>query len=1021
VPDVRQPSFASGELSPSLYGASDLPQYGAGARTLRNFLVSKYRTALNRPGTIFLHEVKDSTKLTRLLPFNFSSDQAYAVEVGNLNFRFTRNDGTQLPAAGLMAFGQGGERAKSTDKGTTWSTPGALPFTFVAAACEAANGRLIIVGSSGGSGVAAYTDDLGVTWTGPVSVPVSAGTTVSMVAYNGRRVVAGSLSSIAYSDDNGVTWTAATSPPAAMNLSSVAWGLDRWVVVGYSSPGTQARYSFSYDGNTWGTTTAIGDLDSTYPTSSLLSVCYCAGQFLAAGRTITASVNALVCQIGVLSANWKWSTVLAGATLYGVDTDGVTAVASGGSGTSTGIAYKFDSVTAAWSAVPSVPAGYSYFAVSFSRNYWVMIGGDTGANHRVSRWDGAAWTADSTIGVGGWVVLAHGKGTETQEVASPYPTDVVRELATAQSGDIDTIFHPKFPPKELRRYGEYDWRIIEWYKAPPTRTVQGLVFVGSIDQTGDATHPPKEWQWVVTWEDEQTGRESLVSAALTPGGSTKVALYPDKPLSIRWNVIEKARRYFVYRGRNGEFGYVGTVAQPVLAAGASPTTVDFRDDAGTPVYTESPPLWTNPFQSDLSYPSCGCYFDDRLVVAGSMVQPSAIKGSAVSDYYNFDDKFVTTVNDAFEFTLAARRYEETHWIVPHMQLVVGTSESEWIVSGAGGDALSSESVLARSRSNLGTTRVQPVVVGDGIIHIQNGGQVVRELAFTAQAFTLEQALGWGGRDLSILSQHLLEGLSIVDMAYQKAPLSVVWLVRSDGALLSLTVNREGQMSAWARHDTGGDVVEAVTVIPNGAEDVLFLIVKRTINGATKRYVEMMASRFPASVSVGVFLDCAKTQTIASSNTVSGLSHLEARTVGVLADGTYRGTYTVASGALTFTGPAATMVTVGLPITADFESLDYPEGRTGKKIVSQVGVEYRLMPSFADANPVPTGVTAAGVLAGGDLSHLGGTRKFSDAQENVLFVPVESGWNPGGRVTIRHTQPFPLEIRGITRAISDSRS
>lgn len=997
MPEVRQPSVASGEISPSLYGASDRPFYAHGARTTRNLFVSKYHTLLNRAGTVFLHEVKDSTKLTRLLPFTFSSDQAYAIEAGDLNFRVTKADGTQLVAEEFIALGGSSARARSTDKGATWSTPPALPATAYLGACQGSNGRIIAIGSTANATV---SDDGGATWLAK-TIPTTAGNWLG-IASNGRSCVAVSTAGdIAFSADNGDTWVGVANPPA-MTANSVAWGNGRWIVVGFTGA-FLARYSYSYDGATWTAPAAVGDLDTTYPAYSFLwGVCYLFGQFIAVGSASTdggTTKQLLWCRLGMLSSNWKWGVIGSGlGRFYGIATDGKTAVAVGASNALTARAYKYDPVSALWTDT-SPAAGSTWFnSVAYSRGYWAAAG-----SSRISRYNGTSW-ADMSPPAGDYQCIAACKGTDVVEVTTPYPTALVRNLAAAQSGDVVTIFHPFYPPKEWKRYGEQDWRLDDWYKTPPTQTVQGLVFVGTPDQTGDATHPIKEWQWVVTWEDEETGRESLVSAALTPGGSTKITLYPDKPVSIRWNVIEKAKRYWVYRGRNGEFGFVGTVAQPALAAGASPTTVDFRDDGQSPIYEESPPSWTNPFQSDLSYPACGCYFDDRLVVSGSIVQPATVRGSAVADYYNFDTKFLTTVADSFEFTLSTRRYEQARWLVPLESLIVGTSESEWVVGGANGEALSSESVVARARSSRGSTSVQPVVVGQGVIYVQNGGKVVRDFAF------MDQAAGWGGRELSMLSQHLLEGYTVVDMAYAKEPLSIVWLVRSDGALLSLTFLREQQLWAWARHDTGGDVVEAVTSVPNGSEDVLFLIVKRAINGATKRYVEMLATRSPTSVSTGVFLDCAKTVTQASSNTTTGLSHLEARTVGVLADGTYRGTYTVSGGSVTFTGAAATTVVVGLPITADFESLDFPEGRIRKKIVSQVGVEYRLNPAVTD--------TAAGVQIGQDLSTLSDIRKFSDAQNDTLFVPVDASYNPGGRCALRHTQPFPLEIRGITRVISD---
>jgi len=246
----------------------------------------------------------------------------------------------------------------------------------------------------------------------------------------------------------------------------------------------------------------------------------------------------------------------------------------------------------------------------------------------------------------------------------------------------------------------------------------------------------------------------------------------------------------------------------------------------------------------------------------------------------------------------------------------------------------------------------------------------------------------------------------VDMAMSHSPEPVIWIVRSDGALLSLTFNPENGTVAWARHDSDGDAFEAVTTVPNGSYEVPFFVVRRTVNGATKRYVEYLPQRSVTNV----FLDCAVAKTQASSSTITGLGHLEGRTVGVLADGTYRGTCVVAGGQVTFTGGAATNVVAGLPIVADWEPLDFPQARDRVKVVATVGVEYRQNPPVADpAAGLRIGPDAAGAQAS-DI------RKFSDARDGVLRVAVDRSYGPGARVFLRHTQPFPLEIRGVTREV-----
>jgi hypothetical protein len=101
--------------------------------------------------------------------------------------------------------------------------------------------------------------------------------------------------------------------------------------------------------------------------------------------------------------------------------------------------------------------------------------------------------------------------------------------------------------------------------------------------------------------------------------------------------------------------------------------------------------------------------------------------------------------------------------------------------------------------------------------------------------------GFDSSDLTLFASHLVEGYTIVDWAYRRSPHSVIWAVRDDGTLLGLTYLREQDIWGWHRHDTDG-AVENVCVVPEGTEDAVYLVVKRTVNGATKRYVERLTSR-----------------------------------------------------------------------------------------------------------------------------------------------------------------------------------
>ena len=92
----------AGELSPRIYGRIDLQKYGMGLRRCRNLIPLVQGPLIKRPGTYFVKEVKDSTKATHLVPFVFSTDQAFILEFGEYYIRFYRNYGQVL--SGMSAY-----------------------------------------------------------------------------------------------------------------------------------------------------------------------------------------------------------------------------------------------------------------------------------------------------------------------------------------------------------------------------------------------------------------------------------------------------------------------------------------------------------------------------------------------------------------------------------------------------------------------------------------------------------------------------------------------------------------------------------------------------------------------------------------------------------------------------------------------------------------------------------------------------------------------------------------------------
>jgi hypothetical protein len=209
-----------------------------------------------------------------------------------------------------------------------------------------------------------------------------------------------------------------------------------------------------------------------------------------------------------------------------------------------------------------------------------------------------------------------------------------------------------------------------------------------------------------------------------------------------------------------------------------------------------------------------------------------------------------------------------------------------------------------------------------VVFVQRAGRKLRELAFSAAAQNTE---GYASIDLSVLAPHLVpRGTHITQIAFAQEPYSVMWAVRSDGLLLGVRYNSNRKSVAWSRHPLGGSaVVEAIDTIPHpdGDTDELWLIVKRTINGATKRYVEYLEVEWTSDDDIEdrFYVDSGLTYDGAAATTIGGLAHLEGKTVDVLADGAAHPQRTVASGSITL-ARSGSVVQVGLPCPAKLQLL-----------------------------------------------------------------------------------------------------
>ena len=292
-----------------------------------------------------------------------------------------------------------------------------------------------------------------------------------------------------------------------------------------------------------------------------------------------------------------------------------------------------------------------------------------------------------------------------------------------------------------------------------------------------------------------------------------------------------------------------------------------------------------------------------------------------------------------------------------------------------------------------------------VLFVQAGGSVVRDLGYEYVSDS------YNGDELTIFASHLFENKQVVDMAYSKEPYRILWCVMSDGTLNALTYNKKQEVAGWHRHTTDGEF-ESVAVIREGFEDVAYFVVKRTINGQTKRFIERMHSRLIDNAEDGFFVDCGlKGEFQSEVTTISGLSHLEGKEVSILADG---GAYkaTVKNGSVTLQDPAKKIV-VGLPYTFELETLNIEGENTHglKKIITAANIKVEKSredffvvgddgTEMQNARSVNNSVNDAGWLFSGDIT-----------------VYPTANYKEDASIKIKQPYPLPLTITSISAVVT----
>lgn len=652
------------------------------------------------------------------------------------------------------------------------------------------------------------------------------------------------------------------------------------------------------------------------------------------------------------------------------------------------------------------------------------------------------------------------------ELATPYPVAALTDaadgtftLSMVQSGDVIYIAHPSYPLQKLSRYGNTYWTIgaanlvngpFKTQNIDRTITVYASATTGSVTLTANSSIftsamvgsyvylEPADLSSVKPWSPGQEyttnpyglyrrsdGKTYICTTNGTPTSGKVWRTGPNKPIhtygtqadddyhsisgttcerqGIDWLFVDSGYGYAKITGFSSGTSVTATVMgnNPLPAGVVGSGNATFR--------------WAlAAFSGQEGYPGKVTFFRERLTLS----KGQQLFFSCAGDFENFaakDDSGQIVADRSIQITISSDEVNTVQWLVPTQALLIGTAGGEFAcMENTTSEAFSPGNVKIEQQTSEGSRSVAPVRVGYSTLFVQRSGRKVKEAAYNFQQN------GYVTNDLTTLSEHITRG-GIVQTAWHKEPYVAMWAARGDGYLLGFTFNKEQDVVGWNKHLIGGSfggsnaVVESVAVIPgpNRDRDDLWLIVKRTINGVTKRYVEYLEREYQDgdAQSSCFYVDSGATYSGSPATTISGLGYLEGQTVQVLTDGAAHPDRVVTSGAITLQYPGS-VINVGLPCPAKLRATRLEAGAgdgtaqgKSKRITKAVIRFYNTL----------------GAKAGPDMNTLD-TIEFRTGSDRMDQAPPlftgdklidwPGGYDFDGFVMVVQDQPLPMTVVAI---------
>lgn len=456
-------------------------------------------------------------------------------------------------------------------------------------------------------------------------------------------------------------------------------------------------------------------------------------------------------------------------------------------------------------------------------------------------------------------------GASPFELVTPYDLAAVKRLNFAQSADVIRMVDGQLPMQRLSRLALDNWTITaESFSLGPFRA-QNLNKSRTIFVSGDSgdilldadfdffrdAHVgsllelrPTDNSDVPLWTSNETGiivgefrRYQGQTYKLTEKGGADTG--PNPPVHREgYSRVDNAPT--VWQHWSSDVGIVRITEAFTSTSNTALGTVIQRIPRGCLGLSNGTYRWSEGAWSDkYGYPAAIEIFDQRLVAASTPSDPRTVWFSGIGDFRNFG--LGAAADDAFAYSIGGDSTVNTILQLKRGKTglhILALGEEYSTRSDSRGQVIGPTTAVFGQNSSEGASGARPIAVDGNPVFISRDGRRVIEIAYSFQD---DANLS---RNLAKQAQHLGNS-AFLEIAWQNSPMKIAWLRRANGQLAAMVYDKAEEVLGWATLPMAGGFVESIAVTPDatGTRDVVTMIVRRTVDGDTKRFVEELADNF----------------------------------------------------------------------------------------------------------------------------------------------------------------------------------